>query len=75
MREGALAKVWEYKQKEDAVTVHQNIFDRGMRMMQRQDAANPDYVPGMEPRIYSYPTIRRYADSINDNYPVYGLNP
>ena len=75
LREGALAKAWEYKQNEQASAQHQAIFDRGLAMMRRQDSANEDYVPVLEPRITRpSSTVRRYADSVNDAYPVYGLS-
>lgn len=75
LREGALAKAWEYKQNEQASVQHQTIFDRGLTMMKRQDSANEDYVPVLEARaVKPSAVIRRYSDSINGAYPVYGLS-
>ena len=75
LREGALAKTWEYKQNEQAAAQHQAIFDRGLQLMHRQDAANQDYVPVIQPRFFDRRTIRRTSDSISDNFPSYSLRP
>lgn len=73
LREGALAKLWEYKQDKVAATQHQAIFDRALRRMEEADETNLDYVPVLQPRIVSTSTIRRVSDSVNDAYPSYSL--
>ena len=74
LREGTLAKMWEYKQKETLFAQHQALFDRGLQTMKLQDASNQDYVPVLQPRWGGVGgVVRRVADSVNDNYPVYSL--
>lgn len=73
--EGALAKVWEYKQNEGASAQHQALFDRGLRLMRERDELNVDYVPVLQPRTVIFPTIRRANDSVNNNAPAYYLVP
>jgi len=75
LREGALAKTWEYKQNEVAAAQHQAIFDRALLMMRRQDDSNRDYIPVIQPRFQHRGVVRRTADSINDNFPAYSLSP
>ena len=55
LREGALAKAWEYKQNEAASAQHQSIFDRGLRQMREKDEINVDYIPVIQPRMVVYP--------------------
>ena len=52
LREGALAKAWEYKQNETASALHQGLFDRGLLRMRQEDTRNLDYVPVIQPRIW-----------------------
>lgn len=73
LREGTLAKLWEYKQNEAAATQHQVLFDRGLVRMRTEDESNQDYVPVLEMRNVWTSVIHRYSDSINDAYPVYGV--
>lgn len=73
LREGALAKTWEYKQNETAAAMHQAIFDRGLKLMREQDEANQDYILVLQPRIWESSTIRRESDSVSDAYPSYSL--
>ena len=73
LREGTLVKMWEYKQKEAQAVFHQQIFDRGLRMMRLEDDSNLDYVPVIQPRLWQRGTIRRNADSVNDAMPSYSL--
>ena len=74
LREGALAKTWEYKQNETAATRHYAIYRDGLKRLERQDQSNLDYVPSLEPRMTrSDSVVRRYADSVSNNYPVYGV--
>ena len=73
LREGALAKTWEYKQNETAAAMHQAIFDRGLKMLRMQDDANLDYVMVLQPRVWSRGTIRRETDSVDGAYPAYSL--
>ena len=75
LREGALAKAWEYKQDKSASAQHQAIFDQGLRMMQLQDAANQDYVPVVRPRFASTSPIHRSSDSVDGNSPSYSFVP
>lgn len=72
--EGALAKCWDYKQNAAAFLQHQTLFESGLRQMIQQDLANQDYVPILHPRLSWPSTVQRYADSINDAYPVYGVS-
>ena len=73
LREGALAKTWEYKQNETAFAQHQAIYQQGLKLMRAQDEANADYIPVLQPRFSQYGTIRRVSDSVNDNFPSYSL--
>ena len=74
LREGALAKAWEYKQNEAAAAQHYAIFRDGLKTMRAQDERNVDYVPVLQPRMVSpASTIRRQSDSVSDNYPGYAL--
>ncbi len=73
LREGVLAKVWEYKQNEAATTQHQSLFDRGLVRMRKEDESNQDYVPVLESRQLWSSIIHRYSDSINGAFPVYGV--
>ncbi len=72
IREGALAKAWQYKQNESASALAQRNFENGLRMMRRQDMANPDYIPVLLPhRIRTYSHVRRVSDSVGNEEPVY----
>ena len=73
LREGALARAWEYKQSEQLSLAHRAIFQQGLLQMRVQDERNVDYVPVLQPRIMIAGTVRRYADSVSDNFPVYGV--
>lgn len=73
LREGALAKTWEYKQKETASAQHQVIYERGLRLMREQDEMNQDYVPVLQPRVWSFNTVRLAGDSVADSFPSYSL--
>ena len=74
LREGTLAKAWEYKQSEVLSAQHQALYDRGLKLMVRQDEMNQDYIPVLQPRVYlSDATVVRYSDSVADAFPVYGL--
>ena len=75
LREGTLAKVWEYKQNEAASVQHQTLFDRALRMMRNQDEQNLDYVPVLEGRVRFTSTVRRTGDSVDGNFPSYILVP
>ena len=74
LREGALAKTWEYKQNETAAAQHQAIFDRGLRIMVEQDERNMDYVPIIQPRKWRIGVVRRDSDSVSDAFPSYSLS-
>lgn len=71
LREGALAKTWEYKQNQALATQHQLIFDRALRRMGEEDDVNIDYVPVLQPRVLFRPTVRHVADSISSAFPQY----
>ena len=73
LREGALSKAWEYKQNEQLFLAHRNIFQQGLVQMRTQDERNVDYVPVLQPRQVISSAVRRYADSVGNNYPVYGV--
>ena len=73
LREGALAKAWEYKQNEAATAQHYAIYQQGLKQMRAQDEENLDYVPVLQPRIYDYSTVRRVSDSVGDAFPSYSL--
>ena len=73
LREGALAKAWEYKQNEQLSLAHRAMFQQGLLQMRTQDERNVDYVPVLQPRSMIAGMVRRYADSVSDNFPVYGV--
>lgn len=73
LREGALAKTWEYKQNEELSEAHLQQFLRGLKLMIQQDERNMDYVPVIRPRQWRSSLVRRYADSVGDNYPSYAV--
>ena len=73
LREGALAKMWTYKQNEEAATQAQLQFEKGLIMMRRTEMENLDYVPVLQPRIVRYSNVRRYGDSVSNNFPSYAL--
>lgn len=73
LREGALAKTWEYKQNEAATAQHYTIFANGLKTMVRADLRNLDYVPVLHPRRWHHPIVRRYSDSVGDAFPSYGV--
>jgi hypothetical protein len=72
-REGTLAKMWEYKQNEGASALHQAIYDRALKQMVAEDSRNADYIPVLQRRQIVHSTIKRYSDSVSDNFPVYGV--
>ena len=71
--EGTLAKVWQYKQNVAYAELSYRKYQDGLKVMRQQDHRNLDYVPRLQPRVHRVTTVRRYADSVNDNYPVYGV--
>ena len=74
LREGTLAKAWEYKQNEPAALQHFQIYQQGLLMMKAQDLKNLDYVPVMEARQWGrISSVTRYADSVSDAFPLYGV--
>ena len=73
LREGALAKSWEYKQNDAAAQQHLQVYLRGLELMRRQDQVNLDYVPVLAPRSSTRATVIRTSDSVGDNYPSYSL--
>ena len=73
LREGALSKAWEYKQNEQLFLAHSAIFKQGLLQMRQQDERNVDYVPVLQPRQVMTSVIKRYADSVSDNFPSYGV--
>lgn len=73
LREGSLARVWEYKQNEQLSLAHRAIFQQGLLQMRQQDERNVDYVPVLQPRQMISSVVRRYADSVSNNYPSYGV--
>ncbi len=73
LREGALAKAWEYKQNETAAAMHQGMFANGLAMMKKQDMGHSDYIPVIEARFHNYSSVVRVTDSISDQFPSYAL--
>lgn len=73
LREGALSKAWEYKQNEQLMLAHRAIFEQGLIRMREQDSRNVDYVPVLQPRRLVSSIVKRYADSISNSFPVYGV--
>lgn len=73
LREGALAKAWEYKQNEQLSLAHRAIFQQGLLQMRQQDERNVDYIPVLQPRVVVSSVIKRYADSVSNNFPSYGV--
>jgi len=64
VREGVLAKAWEYKQNPTLSAQHQQLYDRGLRLMMQQDAVNMDYVPVLEPRERQRVTLVKTDDAL-----------
>ena len=73
LREGALAKTWEYKHNETASAMHQAVFDRGLKALIKQDMANQDYVPVIQARFNVRSVVTRVSDSINSAFPQYAI--
>ena len=73
LREGALSKAWEYKQNEQLFLAHSAIFKQGLLQMRQQDERNVDYVPVLQPRQVMTSVVKRYSDSVSDNFPSYGV--
>ena len=71
--EGALAKTWEYKQNETASAQHYAIYRDGLKQMMKQDARNMDYVPALRPRQYAGSIVKKFSDSVSNNFPYYGV--
>lgn len=71
LREGALAKMWAYKQNEAAAAQSLALYRDGLNQMKRQDLANSDYIPCLERRTTRTPGIIRVSDSVGDNFPQY----
>lgn len=72
--DGTFAKAWEYKQNERLAAQHQALFDRGLRLMVREDSRNMDYVPALQPRqAWPRGVVKRYGDSVNNALPSYGV--
>jgi len=71
--EGTLAKAWEYKQSASLSTQHLTMYEAGKVRMRMQDERNMDYIPVLERRVRMRPMVRRYSDSVSDNFPVYGV--
>jgi len=74
IREGALAKAWEYKQNEAASNAHQRIFELGLNQMRSEDLQNIDFVPVLERRFYiPFQGVHRHSDSLSGAFPSYGV--
>jgi len=73
--EGALVHLWLYKENEAATAAATSAFTRGLALMLRADGATRfDYVPVLEPRRSFGPEIvKRFADSVDNAFPVYGV--
>lgn len=72
--EGTLAKVWNYKQKEDAAALAQRNYERGVMLMRQQDERNLDWIPSLHPRAIQRGVVQRVSDSVNNAFPQYTLS-
>ena len=52
LREGALAKVYQYKNNDTAYVASQRIFMAGLEKMKREDVLNVDYIPYLQSAGY-----------------------
>ena len=73
VREGALAKTWEYKQNEAATAQHYGIYQQGLRQMREEDERNIDYIPVLQSRAIVQSVVRRRSESVSNNFPVYSV--
>lgn len=73
LREGALAKVWGYKQNEAAAAQSLALYRDGLRQMKQQDMANADYIPTLQRRQSPHVGPYRVSDSVGDNFPQYAV--
>ena len=73
LMEGALSKVWGYKQNEVAKQLAQQQYDRGVFLMKQQEVRNLDYIPTLQPRHAYDSNVKRYADSVSNEFPTYGV--
>jgi hypothetical protein len=65
LREGGLAKVYQYQNKENSYIASMRIFMDGLRRMQKEDLLNIDYIPMLKdtyPKLYA--GIRELSDTI-----------
>ncbi len=73
LREGALARAWEYKQSEQLSLAHRAIFVQGLQQMKAQDLRNVDYIPVLQSRCVVTSVVKRYSDSLSSAFPQYGV--
>lgn len=74
-REGALAKIWDYKQNEAARAIAQRNYEQGLLRMRREDDRNVDFIPVLEPYAYPrLPIVRKHADSADSAFPQYAVS-
>ena len=74
LREGALTKMWAYKQNEAATSLSQQAFLRGLMQMRQQDERNMDFIPVLQPRAYRRGIVRHLGDSVNNEFPIYAVS-
>jgi hypothetical protein len=75
LREGALSKVWGYKQNETAAAATFQIYQRNLELMRRQDMSFADYIPVLQPRFAHRSTVIRVNDSVDNALASYILSP
>ena len=65
IREGALAKVWQYKRSEQNFQLSYRIFQDGLKRMKDQDTRNPDYIPHLKStRVTQKIGVTELADDV-----------
>ena len=73
LREGALARAWEYKQNETLAVQHRKVFEQGLVLMRLQDQANPGKVNILEPRQRVQSGVLQVSDPVSTTLPGYAL--
>ena len=74
LREGALARMWEYKRREELAVAHRQVFQQGLLLMQRQDQSSPDLITTLEPRrSRQLSDLVQLTDAVGTTLPGYAL--
>jgi hypothetical protein len=71
--EGTLAKVWGYKQNDVRSQLSQALYEKGLFRMRTQDLRNLDYVPVIRGAIQRPSIVKKFNDSVSNNFPSYGV--